>query len=146
MTVAISDNLISRLSEFVNSRTGLHFPREKWRDLKRNINAAAPDLGFNDPKQCIRWMLSAQLTQEQADIIVGHLTIGETFFFRDKEVFQGLKEQILTPWTRSRNERERRIKVWSAACSTGEESYSIAMVVESDEACIQRVGDYHYWH
>jgi len=130
MTVAISDNLISRLSEFVNSRTGLHFPREKWRDLKRNINAAAPDLGFNDPEQCIRWMLSAQLTQEQADIIVGHLTIGETFFFRDKEVFQGLKEQILTPWTRSRNERERRIKVWSAACSTGEESYSIAMVVD----------------
>ena len=126
----IFDNLISRLSEFVNSQTGLYFPREKWRDLKRNINAAAPDLGFGDTNACIKWLLSARLTQEQVDIIVGHLTIGETFFFRDKEVFQGLKEQILTPWTRLRNERERRIKVWSAACSTGEEPYSIAMVVD----------------
>ena len=130
MTNTISDNLLSRLSKFVNSQTGLHFPREKWRDLKRNINAAAPDLGFNDPEQCVKWMLSARLTQEQVDIIVGHLTIGETFFFRDKEIFQGLREQILTPWTKSRDEGEKRIKIWSAACSTGEEPYSIAMLID----------------
>jgi len=126
----ISDNLISELSEFVNLRTGLYFPREKWRDLKRNIYAAAPDLGFDDPEQCIRWMLSARLTQEQVDIIVGHLTVGETYFFRDKEVFQALKEHILTPWSRSRNGREKRIRFWSAACSTGEEPYSIAMLID----------------
>ncbi len=125
----ISDNLISRLSEFVNSQTGLYFPREKWRDLKRNINAAAPDLGFGDTNACIKWLLSTRLTQEQIDIIVGHLTIGETYFFRDKLIFQALKDHILMPWIRSQNEKEKRITFWSAACCTGEEPYSIAMLI-----------------
>ena len=126
----ISDDLISRLSEFVNSRTGLYFPREKWRDLKRNINAAAPDLGFGNTSACIKWLLSAQLTQKQKDTLVGHLTIGETYFFRDKQIFQALKEHIFTPWIRSRNEKEKKITFWSAACCTGEESYSIAMLID----------------
>lgn len=130
MTNTISNNLISRLSEFVNSHTGLHFPREKWRDLKRNINAAAPDLGFNDTNACIKWLLSARLTQKQKDTLVGHLTIGETFFFRDKFIFQALKEQILPVWLGSHDVRKKEITFWSAACCTGEEPYSIAMLID----------------
>ena len=129
MTVEISDTLISRLSRFVNSRTGLYFPPSKWRDLRRNIQAAAPDLGFTDTEQCIQWVLSARLTQEQVDIIVGHLTIGETFFFRDRKVFDTLRDQVLAPMARSRNGSEKRLRFWSAACSTGEEPYSIAILV-----------------
>jgi len=126
----ISDDLILRLSEFVNSRTGLHFPQEKWRDLKRNINAAAPDLGFGDTNACIKWLLSARLTQKQKDTLVGHLTIGETFFFRDKFIFQALKEQILPAWPGSHDVRKKRITFWSAACCTGEEPYSTAMLID----------------
>jgi chemotaxis protein methyltransferase CheR len=129
MAVEISDTLISRLSSFVNSRTGLHFPQEKWRDLKRNIQAAAPDLGFTDAEECIRWILSARLTQEQLNIIVGHLTIGETFFFRDHAVFETLKDHILTPWAQSQNGAEKGLSLWSAACCTGEEPYSIAILI-----------------
>lgn len=129
MTVEISDTLISRLSSLVNSKTGLYFPRERWRDLKRNMQAAAPDLGFTDTEECIRWILSARLTQEQVDILVGHLTIGETFFFRDHVVFETLKDRILIPWSRSRSGTEKRLRFWSAACCTGEEPYSIAMLL-----------------
>ncbi|MBW2203684.1 MAG: tetratricopeptide repeat protein [Deltaproteobacteria bacterium] len=125
----ISDDLISRLSEFVNSRTGLHFPRQKWRDLRRNISAAAPDLGFDDTTACIEWLLSASLTQEQKDTLVGHLTIGETFFFRDKFIFQVLKERILPVWIETHGVRKNEITFWSAACCAGEEPYSIAMLI-----------------
>ena len=130
MTVDISDRLISRLSDFVTLKTGLYFPREKWRDLKRNILAAAPDLGFQDPEQCVRWILSGRLTKEQADSIIAHLTIGETFFFRDHAVFADLKDHVLTPWARSRKGSQRRIRFWSAACSSGEEPYSIAILLD----------------
>ena len=125
----ISDNLISRLSEFVNSQTGLYFPQEKWRDLRRNISAAAPDLGFGDTNACIEWLLSSRLTQEQKDTLVGHLTIGETFFFRDKFIFQALKERILPAWLGSHEVIKKEIAFWSAACCTGEEPYSIAMLI-----------------
>ena len=137
MTVEISDTLISRLSRFVNSRTGLYFPPNKWRDLRRNIQSAAPDLGFTDTEQCIQWVLSARLTQEQADIIVGHLTIGETFFFRDRKMFDTLRDHVLAPMARPRNGSEKRLRFWSAACSTGEEPYSIAILVNEMGALFQ---------
>jgi chemotaxis protein methyltransferase CheR len=137
MTVEISDTLISRLSRFVNSRTGLYFPPNKWRDLRRNIQAAAPDLGFTDTEQCIQWVLSARLTQEQIDIIVGHLTIGETFFFRDRNVFDALKDHVLAPMARSRKGSEKRLRFWSAACCTGEEPYSIAILIDEMAGLLQ---------
>jgi chemotaxis protein methyltransferase CheR len=130
MTNTISDNLLLRLSEFVNSRTGLHFPREKWRDLKRNIAAASPDLGFDDTTACIEWLLSARLTREQKDTLVGHLTIGETFFFRDKFIFQALKERFFPAWLGSHEGRKKEITFWSAGCCTGEEPYSIAILID----------------
>ena len=126
----ISDDLIFRLSELVNSRIGLHFPREKWRDIKRNISTAAPDLGFDDAAACIEWLLSARLTQEQEDTLIDHLTIGETFFFRDKAIFQSLKDQILPAWLGSHVGKNEGITFWSAACCTGEEPYSIAMLLD----------------
>ena len=77
----IPDDVISDLSEFVRIRTGLYFPREKWHDLRRSMCAAASDFGFDSPETCARWLLSSSLSQEQMDLLVGRLTIGETFFF-----------------------------------------------------------------
>jgi chemotaxis protein methyltransferase CheR len=137
MTADIPDTLIASLSRLINSRTGLYFPREKWRELKRNIRAAAPDLGFTDPEQCIRWMLSAELTQQQADTVVAHLTIGETYFFRDREVFAALKDHVLVPLAQSQKRSQRRIRFWSAACSSGEEPYSIAILLDQMEGLLR---------
>jgi len=130
MTKEISDTLISELSSFVNAKTGLHFPPERWRDLKRSIQTVAPDLGFSDTEACIRWILSTPLTKDQINIIVGHLTIGETFFFRDRAVFDALRDRILMPWARSERGFDRQLRFWSAACCTGEEPYSLAMLLD----------------
>ena len=126
----ISDDLVSRLSEFINFRMGLHFPREKWRDLKRNISAVSEELGFDRVDDCIKWLLSAQLTKAKKDVLISHMTIGETFFFRDKFVFQALKERILPGWLKSHDGEKKEITFWSAACCTGEEPYSIAMLLD----------------
>ena len=126
----ISDDLVSRLSEFVNLRMGLHFPRKKWRDLKRNISAVSEELDFDRVDDCIKWLLSAQLTKAKRDVLISHMTIGESFFFRDKFVFQVLKERILPGWLKSHEGEKKEITFWSAACCTGEEPYSIAMLLD----------------
>ncbi len=132
----ISDDLVSRLSEFVNLRMGLHFPREKWRDLKRNISAVSEELCFDRVDDCIKWLLSAQLTKAKRDVLISHMTIGETFFFRDKFVFQALKERIIPGLLESRSEKKKEITFWSAACCTGEEPYSIAMLLDQMPALL----------
>ena len=127
---ALSDTLWSQLSEFVAERIGLHFPPERRDDLKRGLTSAAVEFGFADVAVCAEWLLSAALTKAQIQQLAGHLTVGETYFFREKKAFDVLAGSVLPEMIRSRRNGELRLRIWSAACCTGEEAYSLAMLLD----------------
>lgn len=122
--------LLSRLSEFLAAQTGLHFPEERWGDLERGIAAAVPDFDLADAESCARWLLSAPLTRHMSEVLASHLSIGETYFFREKQSLEILGEQVLLQLLQSRRQNERRLRIWSAGCSTGEEAYTIAILLD----------------
>jgi len=129
LTRTIPEAQLSRLSEFVAARMGLRFPKERRRDLERGINAAARELGMPDGNSCIEWLLSSLPTRSQIEILAGHLTVGETYFFRDKALFKVLEQPILSKLIQSRHRNGNHLRIWSAGCSTGEEPYSIAILL-----------------
>lgn len=129
MVTNIPDTTISRLSEFIAKNMGLHFPEAKWSDLERGIKSAAPGFGHKDTEEFINWLLSAPLTRRHIEVLASHLTVGETFFFRDKESFRVLEEQVLPEIISTRQESGKRLRIWSAGCCTGEEPYSIAILL-----------------
>ena len=133
----IPDHLISDLADVIKMRTGLYFPKERRRDLKRSLVSVAKDLGFDDPKACVQLLVSPDLTKKQLDTLIDHLTIGETFFFRDKNLFQAIKDQILARWVKLRQGSNNSLRFWSAGCCTGEEPYSIAMLLDQMKPEIQ---------
>lgn len=59
------------------------------------------------------------------------LTTNETFFFRDKHVFEALKNTILPELIEARK-NEKTLRIWSSACSAGQEVYSLAMMLKED--------------
>src|SRR6476620_10205735 len=120
MSDIISSDVLLRLAELVASRTGLHLPPERWSDLRRGIRAAAPDFGFDDAATCAQWLADQSLTPEQVHTLAGHLTVGETYFFREKPAIAALTNHILPELIASRRQ-ERRLRIWSAGCCTGEE-------------------------
>lgn len=130
MTHTLSDPLLSKLSELIAAQMGMHFPRERWGDLERGLQSAAREFGATDADACAEWLLSAPLTKKQIEVLAGELTIGETYFFRDKRTFEILSEEILPEFMRSRQGAERRLRIWSAGCCTGEEPYSIAISLD----------------
>jgi chemotaxis protein methyltransferase CheR len=130
VTHEISDQLLSRFSEFVTARFGLHFPKKRWNDLARGLVCTAREFGLKDAAECIRWLTSTHLTRSELDILAGCLTIGETYFFREPNGFEALETEILPALINSRRGRDQRLRIWSAGCATGEEPYSIAMLLQ----------------
>lgn len=121
--------LLTRLSRFVETRMGLHFPSERLYDLERGMRSAIGEFGFDSVEPCIEWLLSSALSQSQIKALASHLTIGETYFFRDKRVFEILESHVFSELIKSRRGREQGLRIWSAACSSGEEPYSVAILL-----------------
>jgi chemotaxis protein methyltransferase CheR len=119
-----------RLSEMIAARTGLHFPPERHADLQRAVVAAAPDFGFANDRACAEWLLSARLSSADLRTLATHLTIGETYFFRERPSFNAVANEVLPILIHRRRAGNKRLRIWSAACSTGEEAYSLAILVQ----------------
>ncbi|MEJ1959788.1 MAG: CheR family methyltransferase [Nitrosomonadales bacterium] len=130
MRPTLSSPLLFRLSEFVGEQTGLHFPEARWGDLERGMLAATPEFNFADVESCSNWLLSAPLTRDMHEILASHLSIGETYFFREPRSLEILEKQILPPLLQARRENGRFLRIWSAGCSTGEEAYTIAIMLD----------------
>jgi chemotaxis protein methyltransferase CheR len=128
MTDEIEDTLLSRLSELVAERLGLEFPRERWTDLKRAVYAAAQELGRRDVGQYLQDLLASNPTRGEVEILASHLTVGETYFFRDNRSLEILEQHIIGNLTDADPPR-RQLRIWSAGCATGEEPYSIAILL-----------------
>jgi chemotaxis protein methyltransferase CheR len=126
---AVPDALWRRVGEFIAEHTGLDFPGERRSDLQRGLAGAATEFGLADAAGCAEWLLSAALTRQQLHAVASHLTVGETYFFRERKAFDALAEHVLPELIRRRRGREQRLRLWSAACSTGEEPYSLAILV-----------------
>ena len=92
-----------------------------------------------DGNSCIEWLLSSLPTRSQIEILASHLTVGETYFFRDKRLFKTLEESILPELIQLRRNSGRHLRIWSAGCSSGEEPYSIAILLSK---MIPDIGDW----
>lgn len=130
MRHTLPDPMLSQLSELLATQTGLHFPRERWDDLERGMEAAAYEAGNASVQEYVRHILSAPLTHQQTEILASHLTVGETYFFRDSKSFAALEQYVLPGLIDSRRNAGRRLRIWSAGCCTGEEAYSIAILLD----------------
>lgn len=121
----LSDGLYQSLRDLLLDRLGLHYPPNRRGDLARALSLVAQELGYSD----LARVYTALLTGGPAwDVTIRHLTIGETYFFRNGAQFAALRERIL-PDLLARRAATRSLRVWSAGCASGEEPYSLAMVL-----------------
>jgi chemotaxis protein methyltransferase CheR len=115
------------LRKLLKERSGLDLSADKQYLVESRLVPLARRVGLAGIPELVQKMRSGAevLTTE----VVEAMTTNETFFFRDKIPFDHLRETVLPALTQSRASR-RSLRIWSAASSTGQEPYSIAMCLK----------------
>ncbi len=140
MTKRISNALLEHFADFLAMQTGWYYPKEKQLDLLKGLRIITKEFGFNDPEECICWLMSKPLTKKQVDILACQFTVGETYFIREPKVFDALEKNVLMELIRKRRQTDKRLRIWSAGSCTGEEPFSIAILLT------RMIPDIHDWH
>ncbi len=130
MKAPFADALMAQWSELVATHLGLHFPPARWGDLERALHRAAPSLGCAADEESFVELADRGLDTNQVEILARYLTVGETYFWREKPALEALETQILPPLIQARRgSDDKTLKIWSAGCCTGEEPYSVAILL-----------------
>lgn len=126
-TNSIDGNQLEQVRRLAEAETGMDFSGTR---LAR-LGGAVSKVLSRETTQTIPAMLSARPEErgQFVEKLSAELTIGETFFFRNEHHFRALREQVIPAILRD-NVQQREIRVWSAGCASGEEPYSVAILLD----------------
>ncbi len=117
-----------RFSKLVYERCGLHFPDNRRADLERGVRQAFAVSTCTDIREYYGLLQDPDSSAVHFEQLINAITISETHFFRDAGQIDALYKHVL-PRLIKRRRTLRTLRIWSAGCSSGEEPYSIAMLL-----------------
>lgn len=125
MSTTFTTELFRRFRDLLLTRSGLYFPDHRQNDLHHCLMAALPATGCAS----LETLYTAAIASERVlHTIIESVTVGETYFFRNASQFAALRDRIIPDIT-ARREAIRSLRFWSAGCATGEEPYSLAILL-----------------
>jgi len=125
--VTISSTVFAFVSDLVKQQAAIVIGPGKEYLVESRLMPLAREAGLDDVASLVA-RLQAHPDEQLRRKIVEAMTTNETSFFRDRDPFNALAQAVLPDLCRKRSSTHR-INIWSAACSSGQEPYSIAMSV-----------------
>jgi chemotaxis protein methyltransferase CheR len=129
----VADVCYRTLKDYLIESTGLAYYLDKDVELAEKIANRLEALNMSGCSAYLALLKDGQDGEAELDELVTDLTIGETYFFRHEEQFEALRQTILPDIIR-RNASRRQIRIWSAGCATGAETYSISILLHREFA------------
>jgi len=116
----------AEIAGLLSSEAGLAFPSARRPYAEAAMRRAMAKARLSDPNvYAARVRAEPKLLQ----MLIGEVTVGETYFFRDPAQFETLRTIVLPEISR-RRPTDALIRLWSAGCASGEEAYSLAILLE----------------
>ncbi|MBT5492128.1 hypothetical protein HOK00_07825 [bacterium] len=116
----ITDNEFKELSKYIYDNIGIHLPEGKKPLVQTRLNKRLKSLKLKNYTDYINYLKSPN-SSEELIMLTNEISTNVTHFFRENNHFDFLKKYIYD------NKNKKEIKIWSSACSSGEEPYSIAI-------------------
>ena len=126
-------NHLSSICAILLGKLGRDFSKYKTGTLMRRIQRRMHVL---QAKNVAAYIIQLQTLPNEAELLFRELLIGVTRFFRDPEAFDTLKSDVLSPLLAG-SPTDAPLRIWVAGCSTGEEAYSIAILMKE---CVAQAG------
>jgi len=128
---ALSDNEFRKISEYIYDLCGIKLPAIKKTMLSARLHKRLRHLNFNSFSEYFKYVLSREGQEEELVHMIDVVSTNKTEFFREAKHFDVLTSLVLPEHLKGmRLQNNRKLKVWSAGCSSGEEPYTLAMVLE----------------
>jgi len=127
----ITADEFERISELIYRKTGMRFESKKLYYLSKRAEKRVEALGLASVSQHVRMLYHADPKGEEFQKLINIVTINETYFFRDFPQLQAFAEQCLSELCgRKASRGDGRLRIWSAGCSTGEEPYTLGIILQ----------------
>ena len=123
------DAKIELFNDYLSDRIGIHYSTTRMGQLKNDMVKITSILGFASANACIDYILNIGLNDEELNKVATHLSIGETYFFRDRLQYKLIEDEILPNILRNKNANNLHMRILSVGCSSGEEPYSLAILI-----------------
>ncbi len=119
-----------RLADMIYRRIGIRFEPKKIYFINHRIFQRMQVMGFNSAAEYIRYLKFSDLQGHEFQNLVNQITINETYFFRDFPQLESFADICLPEVVKQKiTLNDNSLRIWSAGCSTGEEPYSIAIIL-----------------
>ncbi|HHW20798.1 CheR family methyltransferase [Thermodesulfovibrio thiophilus] len=132
----ISDEVFVQLRDFIYEKTGIYVPDNKKYFLENRLSKILRDKNLRNFEDYL-YFLKYSATKQDIAKLYDTITTNETFFFREPQQFEVFSDPLISQIIKENSQMGRKdIKIWSAACSTGEEPYTIAMILADKQELI----------
>ncbi len=119
---------LAELASFLSDRIGLSVDQRRQASIESRLAPVMAEAATKDLRELVA-RLRRGAEPELIDRAIDAMVTCETLFFRDRLPFQAMRTVVL-PTLREAREQARTLRIWSAACATGQEPYSIAMLLD----------------
>lgn len=125
--ISINTDEFKKLSEYIKKNYGINLREEKRALVNGRLQSVLIEHNFHSFTEYYEYLIHDK-SGEASEVLLNHITTNHTFFMREPDHFYYFRDSVL-PYLKTKV-TDRDLRIWSAGCSSGEEPYTLAMLID----------------
>lgn len=135
--IPLQEDVFRLIRDVIRDYCGLFFDDNSRYLIEKRLTRRVRSHHLDDFRDYYRFILYEKRSEEELSALIDILTVNETYFFREQNQLKAFSDEILKELKETKKDRKS-VRIWSAGCSTGEEPYTISMLINER-------GDFNGW-
>lgn len=126
--IPLPEDVFRLLRDLIRDYCGIYFDESSMHIIERRLSKRIKELHLDNFRDYYRFLLYDKNRETEFAALMDILTVNETYFFREEGQLKAFSDEIIKE-VRALKHNNRSLRIWSAGCSSGEEAYTVAMLL-----------------